>query len=90
MEALLVTNDLDSHRLASAMAPTVKNVPEETLPEDAGDLVAVGEMVARDDLVIAMLIVASLLTVSAVVVGRAAVEDLQALVTREIRGLAAS
>ena len=57
VEPLLVADDLDRDRLASAVIPTVKDLTEGTLPKCIYDLITVCQMIVNDDLIITAVIV---------------------------------
>lgn len=61
VEALLVANDFNGHRLPSAVVSTVQDLTERTLSKRVNHFVTVCEMVMRHDEVVAALIVISVI-----------------------------
>lgn len=61
MEALLVPDDLDSHREASSMIPAMKHLPERPLAKGADHLVTISKMIAVNDEIVAPLVIIAMI-----------------------------
>jgi hypothetical protein len=59
METLLIANDLDSNHISSLVISALQNLTERTFSEDVDNLVAVVEVIVRNEEIIASLIVIS-------------------------------
>lgn len=102
METLLVPNNLNGHRMPSAMIATVQHLSERAFTKGIDDLVTIVKVVPNDNLVVASVVVISvvvsrdiesgvmLLAGSAEVVHRGVILNLLLFVLREILGLTTS
>ena len=101
MEALLVPDDLDGHGFPGAVVTAVEHLPKRTLAQRIYNLVAEGQVVVIDDLVVPALVVVAVVvrvvvrcrhlfvTARPDVVYRLEIEDLLALILGEVARLVA-
>ncbi len=101
VEPLLVADNLDRYRLSCAVISAMQNLAERTFTKGVNDLVSECEVVVHDNKVVASLIVVAMVVRSVLqsrglliapganVVDRLVLENLLALVLRQVLNLAA-
>lgn len=57
VEPFLVSNDLDRHRFARTMVPTVQYLSERSLSQRVNDLISISQVIVVNDLIIASVVV---------------------------------
>lgn len=101
VEPLLVADNLDRYRLSCAVISAMQNLAERTFTKGVNDLVSECEVVVHDNKVVASLVVVAMVVRSVLqsrglliapganVVDRLVLENLLALVLRQVLNLAA-